>query len=96
LLKTPNQVNYAKFPLRRTAVGLVIARWPGLIAFSEVVMTKKISDFKVPAVKRAIKVAHSQQLVVDSFDIRADGTIHIEIRDYEVTPDGAVRVHEAA
>ena len=59
-------------------------------------MTKPIADFKVPAVKRAIKVAHSQQLVVDSFDIRADGSIHIELRDYEVAPDGTIRVHEEA
>jgi hypothetical protein len=59
-------------------------------------MTKPIADFKVPAVKRAIKVAHSQQLVVDSFDIRADGSIHVQLRDYEVTSDGAVRVSEEA
>ena len=59
-------------------------------------MTKRIADFKVPAVKRAIRVAHSQQLAVDSFDIRADGSIHIELRDYEVTPDGTIRVHEEA
>ena len=55
-------------------------------------MTKRIADFKVPAVKRAIRVAHSQQLVVDSYDIRPDGTIHVQLRDYEVTPSGAVRV----
>jgi hypothetical protein len=50
----------------------------------------------VPAVKRAIRVAHSQQLVVDSYDIRPDGTIHIELRDYEVKADGTIHVHEAA
>ena len=54
-------------------------------------MTKPIADFKVPAVKRAIRVAHSQQLVVDSYDIRPDGTIHIELRDYQVASDGTVR-----
>ena len=59
-------------------------------------MTKKITDFKIPAVKRAIRVAHSPQLVVDSYDIRPDGTIHVQLRDYEVTPDGTIRVHEEA
>jgi hypothetical protein len=59
-------------------------------------MLKKLADFKVPAVKRAIKVAHSQQLVVDSFDIRPDGSIHLEFRDYELAPDGTVRVIEEA
>jgi hypothetical protein len=59
-------------------------------------MTKKNLDFKVPAVKRAIKVAHSQQLVVDSYDIRPDGTIHVQLRDYKVSPDGTIRIHEAA
>jgi len=55
-------------------------------------MTKKNLDFKVPAVKRAIRVAHSQQLVVDSYDIRPDGTIHVQLRDYQVTPTGTVRL----
>jgi hypothetical protein len=55
-------------------------------------MTKPIADFKVPAVKRAIRVAHSQQLVVDSFDVRADGTIHLKFCPYELTPTGAVRL----
>jgi hypothetical protein len=57
---------------------------------------KPNTDFKVPTVKRAIRVAHSQQLVVDSFDIRADGTIHVQLRDYEITPSGTIRVHEEA
>jgi hypothetical protein len=59
-------------------------------------MTKKVSDFKIPVVRRAIKVAHSQQLIVDSFDIRPDGSIHLEFRDYELAPDGTVRVVEEA
>ena len=54
-------------------------------------MTKKNLDFKVPAVKRAIRVAHSQQLVVDSYDIKPDGTIHVQLAHYEVTPGGGVR-----
>ena len=44
-------------------------------------MTKPITDFRVPVVKRAIKVARSQQLAVDSFDVRPDGTIHIQVSD---------------
>jgi hypothetical protein len=59
-------------------------------------MTKRLADFKVPAVNRAIRAAHSQQLVVDSYDIRPDGTIHVQLRDYEITPSGTVRIHEAA
>jgi len=55
-------------------------------------MTKTIADFKVPAVKRAIRVAHSQQLVIDSYDIRPDGTIHVQLRDYEITSGGTVRL----
>jgi hypothetical protein len=50
-------------------------------------MTKPIADFKVPAVKRAIRVAHSQQLVVDSFDVRADGTIHLKFCPYGTDSD---------
>jgi hypothetical protein len=42
------------------------------------------------------RIAHAQGLVVDSFDVRADGSIHIELRDYEVARDGTVRVHEDA
>jgi hypothetical protein len=54
-------------------------------------MTKKNLDFKVPTLKRAIKAAHTQQLVVDSYDIRPDGTIHVHVRDYEIA-NGKVRV----
>jgi len=59
-------------------------------------MTKELADFKVPTVRRAIRVAHAQGLVVDSYDIRPDGTIHVQLRDYEVTPDGSVVIGEAA
>ena len=59
-------------------------------------MTKKNLNFKVPAVKRAIRVAHSQGLIVDSYDIRADGSIHVEVRPYELAADGTIRVHEDA
>jgi hypothetical protein len=59
-------------------------------------MTKKLADFKVPTVRRAIRIAHAQGLVVDSYDIKSDGTIHIELRDYEIARDGTVRVHEDA
>ena len=55
-------------------------------------MTKPIADFKVPAVKRAIRVAHAQGLAVQSYDIKRDGSIHIELRDYQVASDGTVRV----
>jgi hypothetical protein len=73
-------------------VGPVIARWPDPIApfASEVSMTKKLADFKIPTVRRAIRIAHAQGLVIDSYDIKADGSIHIELRNYEVTPDGTV------
>jgi hypothetical protein len=60
------------------------------------VSMKRTADFKIPVVKRAIRVAHSQGLIVDSYDIRADGTIHIELRDYQVAPDGTIRIHEEA
>ena len=51
-------------------------------------MTSKLADFKVPT----IRLAHAEQLTVDSFDLRPDGTIHIEFRDYQVAPDGTIRV----
>ena len=54
-------------------------------------MTKPIADYKVPTVRRAIRLAHAEQLVVDSFDIRADGSVHLEFRNYELGPDGSVR-----
>ena len=44
----------------------------------------------------AIRVAHSQGLIVDSYDIRADGSIHVEVRPYELAADGTIRVHEDA
>jgi hypothetical protein len=50
-------------------------------------MTSKLADFKVPT----IRLAHAEQLVVDSFDIKADGTVHLEFRDYQLTPGGEVR-----
>ena len=34
--------------------------------------------------------------MVESYDIKSDGTIHIELRDYEIARDGTVRVHEDA
>jgi hypothetical protein len=34
--------------------------------------------------------------VVDSYDIKADGTIHVQLRDYEVTPEGTIRVIDEA
>jgi len=55
-------------------------------------MTKKLADFKVPTVKRAIRLAHAEQLVVEAVDIKADGTVHLEFRDYEITPGGTVRL----
>jgi len=54
-------------------------------------MTKPAVDFKIPVVRRAIKVAHSQGLAVQSYDILRDGTIHIQLKDYQVKPDGEVR-----
>jgi hypothetical protein len=53
-------------------------------------MTKPIADFKVPTVRRAIRLAHAEQLVVGSVDIKADGTVHLEFRDYQLTPSGEV------
>jgi hypothetical protein len=55
-------------------------------------MTKKLADFRVPTVKRAIRIAHAQGLAVDSYDIRPGGTIHVQLRDYEVARDGTVRL----
>jgi len=54
-------------------------------------MTKKIADFKIPVVRRAIRLAHAEQLIVDCLDVKADGTVHLEFRDYELTSDGSVR-----
>jgi hypothetical protein len=40
---------------------------------------KKLADFKVPTVRRAIRIAHAQGLVVDSYDIKSDGSIHVQL-----------------
>jgi len=57
---------------------------------------KKLADFKVPTVRRAIRIAHAQGLVVDSYDIKSDGSIHVQLAHYELTPGGEVRVIEDA
>jgi hypothetical protein len=57
-------------------------------------MTKPVTGFKIPAVKRAIRIAHAQGLAVDSYDLLPDGTVHIQLRDYELTPTGTVRVSD--
>jgi hypothetical protein len=54
-------------------------------------MPKNALPFKVSTVKRALRTAHAQQLVVDSYDIKPDGTIHVQLAHYEVTPGGEVR-----
>jgi hypothetical protein len=59
-------------------------------------MTRPITDFKVTTVKRALRTAHAQGLVINSYDIRSDGSIHIELCPYEVAKDGTVRVHGEA
>jgi len=58
-------------------------------------MTKKV-EFKVPSLKRAIKAAHKLGLEVSDYEIAPDGSIRVQLRDYEVTPDGTIRVHEEA
>jgi len=55
-------------------------------------MTKPNADFRVPAIKRAIRVAHAQGLAVQSYDIMRDGSIRVQLAPYEVTSDGSVRV----
>ena len=54
-------------------------------------MTKPNTDFRVPTIRRAIRLAHAQGLAVQSYDIKRDGSVHIELRDYRVTPDGEIR-----
>jgi len=54
-------------------------------------MTKPNTDFRVPTIRRAIRLAHAEQLAVDSFDIRPDGSIHVQIRNYEIAPGGEIR-----
>jgi hypothetical protein len=53
-------------------------------------MTKPIADFKVPTIRRAIRLAHAEQLVVGRVDIKADGTVHLEFRPYGLAPSGEV------
>jgi hypothetical protein len=47
-------------------------------------MTKPVTNFRVPTIRRAIRLAHAEQLVVGSVDIKADGTVHLEFRPYEL------------
>ncbi len=54
-------------------------------------MTEPKIGFRVPAVRRAIRLAHAEQLVVGSVDIKTDGSVHLAFRPYEITPDGSIR-----
>jgi hypothetical protein len=55
-------------------------------------MTKPlVADFRVPTIRRAIRLAHAELLTVGSVDILPNGTLHIEFRPYEVTQAGEIR-----
>jgi hypothetical protein len=43
-------------------------------------MTKPV-NWKVPDVRRALRAAHGQQLVVEGYKIHPDGTIDVTVRD---------------
>ena len=46
----------------------------------------------LPNSTRAIKAAHKLQLSVDDYEITPEGAIRIRVRNYKVDPDGTVHV----